>query len=148
MREILAWSEVNRGKSTKIEPFRYANQIFYTYAQLDRFLGSPWGYTAKCNRNGYTLKETAEIIENAKQLMNSGMTEGRAYHKASREFSENKKGGKKLAENIAHYIRLRRSDVDPKSACEKAGLSKSNSARLEKTHKELIENKDVVLRTK
>lgn len=55
--------------------------------------------------------------------------------------------GKKLSLKVAQYIELRRDGIDPKKSCEKSGLSKSNSSRLEKTHKNLIENKQISLRT-
>ena len=57
------------------------------------------------------------------------------------------KGGKKLSLKVAQYIELRRDVIDPKKSCEKSGLSKSNFSRLEKTHKNLIENKQISLRT-
>lgn len=102
---------------------------------------------AKCQRWGLNLTETRNLIASAKEKIDRGISQRSAYLTSSREFMQASKGGKKLSLKVAQYIELRRDGIDPKKSCEKSGLSKSNSSRLEKTHKNLIENKQISLRT-
>ena len=146
--DIMEWVSANRGKLyNKIDPVFFEGQKFFSYAELDRHLGCPAGYAAKCQRKGLNVTETKTLILLAKDEMNKGYKEGIAYMIASRKYFQTKRGGKKLSSKVANYISLRRAGVDPKKSCEQAGLSKSNSSRLEKAHKKLIDSNLAPLRT-
>ena len=136
--EIFSWSEKNRGNAPVVEAFFYEGKKFFSYSQLDRYLGIKNGLIGSFRRRGFSFEEIQTLIKNANDLMQNGVSEVKAFFMVSYELTMEKNGGRKLPPKVEEYIRLRKLGTDPKESADLSGVSKSNTSRLEKTHQKLI----------
>ena len=132
--DIMKWAEENAFSSPKIDSFKFNNKVFKSYAEFDRYAGLAWGKTAYYKRKGFSFDDILELVRITKKLKGSGMETKTAFQRASFELTR-KIQGHYIKPSTENYLKFRKLGKPPKEAATLAGVSKSNTSRLEKTLK-------------
>ena len=137
--EIVKWGKTYLGAKNYVEPFIVRGMFFKTHSSFARYLGLNHSAQITTYRsNGHSYEDIMLIVEKANELTEKkGRSRSSALRESSRAATLRRKG-KLISAKVAKYIELRKKKADPKSAAKEAGLSLSNTSRLEKTHEKMI----------